>query len=168
MGKKIVCSKTKQVVPEPFNSLLPGPRYKTENTHKDGSKVTGYGKSKSESRRDANRKSNSSGGCFLTSACVEARGLPDDCQQLQVLRNFRDGYVWSLPEGEELLATYYRVAPEVVAAISRSGAAKQEYAQVFAEIEDAVDRILIGDHEGALAAYKTMFCRLSSTYLGHN
>ena len=27
-------------------------------------------------------KGNDSGGCFLTSACTEARGLPDDCREL--------------------------------------------------------------------------------------
>lgn len=31
-------------------------------------------------------KGNDSGGCFLTSACTEARGLPDDCHELTVLR----------------------------------------------------------------------------------
>ena len=35
-------------------------------------------------------KGNDSGGCFLTSACTEARGLPDDCHELTVLRSFRD------------------------------------------------------------------------------
>ena len=45
-------------------------------------------------------KGNDSGGCFLTSACTEARGLPDDCHELTVLRSFRDGYLRSQPEGE--------------------------------------------------------------------
>ena len=43
-------------------------------------------------------KGNDSGGCFLTSACTEARGLPDDCHELTVLRAFRDGYLRSQPE----------------------------------------------------------------------
>lgn len=34
---------------------------------------------------------NNSSGCYLTSACVNAKGLPDDCEELTVLRNFRDG-----------------------------------------------------------------------------
>ena len=33
-----------------------------------------------------NSGSGSSAGCYLTSACVEAKGLPDDCQELQTLR----------------------------------------------------------------------------------
>ena len=32
----------------------------------------------------------SSGGCYFTSACVEAQGLPDDCHELTALRKFRD------------------------------------------------------------------------------
>ena len=51
-------------------------------------------------------KGNDSGGCFLTSACTEARGLPDDCHELTVLRSFRDGYLRSQPEGEAEIAEY--------------------------------------------------------------
>ena len=51
-------------------------------------------------------KGNDSGGCFLTSACTEARGLPDDCHELTVLRAFRDGYLRSQPEGEAEIAEY--------------------------------------------------------------
>ena len=62
-------------------------------------------------------KGNDSGGCFLTSACTEARGLPDDCHELTVLRSFRDGYLRSQPEGEAEIAEYYAVAPKIVDAI---------------------------------------------------
>ena len=37
-----------------------------------------------ECPRYKNRNSSSSTGCFLTSACVEAKGLPDDCRELTV------------------------------------------------------------------------------------
>ena len=30
----------------------------------------------------------SSGGCYLTSACVESKNLPDNCHELTVLRQF--------------------------------------------------------------------------------
>ena len=29
-------------------------------------------------------------GCFLTTACIRAKGLPDDCMELQTLRAYRD------------------------------------------------------------------------------
>ena len=59
----------------------------------------------------------SSSGCYLTSACTEARGLPDDCDELKTLRAFRDGYVRSQPEGEADIRHYYAAAPRIVRAI---------------------------------------------------
>ena len=53
----------------------------------------------------------SSSSCYLTSACTEARGLPDDCAELTALRAFRDSYVRSQPEGESDIQHYYAVAP---------------------------------------------------------
>jgi len=55
--------------------------------------------------------------CFLTSACVEARQLPDDCVELETLRRFRDTYVVSLPSGNGDLREYYTIAPKLVTAI---------------------------------------------------
>ena len=59
----------------------------------------------------------SSGGCFLTSACTAARGLPDDCHELTVLRSFRDNWLKQQPDGVMLIAHYYEVAPKIVEAI---------------------------------------------------
>lgn len=45
--------------------------------------------------------------CFLTKACVEYAGLPDDCPELQTIRKFRDEYIHSLPDGGSLVEDYY-------------------------------------------------------------
>ena len=44
-------------------------------------------------------KENDNGGCYLTTACVAARGLPDTCAELQTLRAFRDGILTRRPGG---------------------------------------------------------------------
>ena len=38
-------------------------------------------------------KGDTSGGCYLTSACMYSKGLPDDCYELETLRNFRDTWL---------------------------------------------------------------------------
>jgi hypothetical protein len=106
-----------------------------------------------------------SGGCFLTTACVEAAWLPDDCEQLQVLRRFRDTFMRFIPGGREMLATYYTEAPKIVRSIATSQYPEVEYHRMFAEIKDAVNKILRGDSDGALDAYRAMFLRLSNAYL---
>lgn len=48
MSKKPVHTEVKSVVPEPFNSLLPGPTKVATTTYSDGSQQKGYGNSKTE------------------------------------------------------------------------------------------------------------------------
>lgn len=52
--------------------------------------------------------------CFLTSACVAHKGLPDNCVELKKLRKFRDEYMLKHPEGKEMIADYYVLAPSIV------------------------------------------------------
>ncbi len=47
---------------------------------------------------------------FLTTACLQAAGLPDNCKELQTLRRFRDEYVSRLPNGSAILSHYLNVA----------------------------------------------------------
>ena len=65
-------------------------------------------------------KGNDTSGCFLTSACVNAKGLPDDCYELTTLRKFRDEYLSKQECGECEIAHYYHVAPAIVERINAS------------------------------------------------
>jgi hypothetical protein len=56
-------------------------------------------------------------GCFLTTACCEALGLPDDCFELEALRRYRDLVLAASPQGREDIALYYRLAPAILAAL---------------------------------------------------
>lgn len=63
----------------------------------------------------------SSGGCFLTSACTEAKGLADDCYELTMLRAFRDEYLVKQKSGKAEIAHYYITAPKIVETINADG-----------------------------------------------
>jgi hypothetical protein len=56
-------------------------------------------------------------GCFLTTACCEVLGLPDDCCELETLRRYRDLVLAASPQGREDVALYYRLAPAMLAAL---------------------------------------------------
>lgn len=62
--------------------------------------------------------SENSGGCFLTTACVDHKGMADDCYEMQVLRAIRDTIVTWNDEMKELVQEYYRIAPEIVRKIN--------------------------------------------------
>lgn len=55
--------------------------------------------------------------CYLTCACVDAMGFADDCEDLTILRGFRDNWLAKQPEGPDEIQHYYSIAPKIVAAI---------------------------------------------------
>jgi len=57
------------------------------------------------------------GCCFITSAACEAMGLPDDCDELQTLRRYRDQFMMTNESGRREVEQYYRIAPEYLARI---------------------------------------------------
>jgi hypothetical protein len=58
-------------------------------------------------------------GCFLTTACCEVLGLPDDCFELRTLRRYRDETLPAMPGGAAAIAAYYLVAPTILDRLAR-------------------------------------------------
>lgn len=104
-------------------------------------------------------------GCFLTTACVEHAGLPDDCVELQSMRAFRDGYIASQPEGPGLIQEYYRDAPHVVQRIHSSPDCDQTLEDILLTVRGIVTTIASGRQEKALSDLKTMFTVLREKYM---
>lgn len=111
-------------------------------------------------------KGQDSSGCFLTSACVEAKGLPDDCYELMVLRRFRDEWLCNQPGGNEEIAEYYFVAPQIISAVK----GRDDYLLVFRSIYEklvkpCVDMIDRGENEVAHKLYRETVKQLQLQYL---
>ncbi|MBU2616237.1 MAG: hypothetical protein KKC19_03980 [Nanoarchaeota archaeon] len=105
-------------------------------------------------------------GCYITTACVGAKDLPDDCLELQTLRNFRDGYLANQLEGSSLIQAYYSSAPNIVKAINREPNAQDIFAEIFdRDIATAVRMILEGNNEGALKHYMDTVMRMRNRFL---
>ncbi len=103
--------------------------------------------------------------CFISTACAEARGLPDDCLELQVLRGFRDTYVREQPQGNDLIQRYYVVAPGIVRRIN----SRPDRVRVYTELYDGlvqrcVDLILDNKPEAALREYMRVVRSLEKQY----
>lgn len=109
---------------------------------------------------------NSSSGCYLTTACVVARGLPDDCFELQTLRKYRDSYLKHRIGGEEDIRYYYDVAPKIVAAIDALENAKEIWGKVYEElIIPCIQCIGKKQYETAYRMYKSYTLHLGDEYL---
>lgn len=115
-----------------------------------------------EEKSDDDKGSN----CFLSTACLTARNLPDNCTELQVLRKFRDEYVLSQAQGPELVATYYSLAPRVVRAIHARPDAREIYESIYAElVRPCVDLIAAERFEDALKRYRRITQNLCRRFL---
>ena len=106
-------------------------------------------------------------GCFLTSACVEAMGLPDNCFELMTLRRFRDTYVANLCGGRGEIAEYYTIAPLLVKAISaHSNGLKETYQQIYDTVVAPCAKLISsGLFAEAYALYKQKFLELQTRFL---
>lgn len=112
-------------------------------------------------RQSPNRRPRIKSLCFITTACVEARGLPDDCYELRLLRLFHDEYVAKLPDGPRILSEYERKAPRIVAVVKNLG--EEEAERVWDDLYErgvrrAVAHIVNGRWDEAYEVY-TSRCR---------
>ena len=73
-------------------------------------------------------------GCFISTACAVALDLPDDCQELTVLRTFRDNYLLKREEGRRAVTRYYEIAPAIVARIDSLPSRSMIYRKIFSQL----------------------------------
>lgn len=94
------------------------------------------------------------GNCFITTACVKYYKLPDNCQELQILRKFRDTYLIKSTKGRRLVAQYYDIAPELVKKLEAAPDKKLLFGEIFAQIRKSCTAIENGDFEKARITYQ--------------
>ena len=104
-------------------------------------------------------------GCFLTTACTSSRGLPDDCEELTVLRSFRDNFLRETPAGCKLIDRYYQIAPSIVAAIIQRPDAQGVFDEIYGVICKCVAAVKDHRYDDALQLYYLMVNSLERQYL---
>lgn len=102
--------------------------------------------------------------CFITTACVRAMGLPDDCMELTMLRAYRDNYLARKYSGQELINLYYELSPRIVEAIDRQSDREGIYARLYQVISNCTRCIRRKEDEDAFRLYVTMLMVLKDLY----
>ena len=106
--------------------------------------------------------------CFITTAVCEAEGLPDDCDQLQTFRAFRDGWLARQPDGRELIEEYYNIAPAIVTRINYCDNAARRYAQIRTKyLQPCYQDLQAGRMQRCKRRYVKMVRVLEKQYLTH-
>lgn len=120
-------------------------------------------KFKEKRRKEKEKKSDE--GCFITTAICESMNKPDDCYELNLLREFRDSYLLSTPEGQELVSKYYRIAPSIVYQIDKSMDANEIYSHVYSGyLKHVIEYIEIKEYHKAIRVYKEMVNHLEAAF----
>lgn len=104
--------------------------------------------------------------CYITTAVCRSLDKPDDCYELTTLRNYRDQYLLSSEEGNELVQEYYNIAPTIVKRIDRSADADQVYREIWNQyLKPCVRLIEEEKRESCEVLYSDMVKSLERRYL---
>ena len=105
------------------------------------------------------------GGCFITTACVEHMGLSDDCEQLNILRMFRDKLVEEDELFREIVLDYYKKAPSVVKKINESDNKDEVLEHLYNElVVPCVEMLKNNQEQEAKEHYINTYKKLLKTY----
>lgn len=103
--------------------------------------------------------------CYITTAVCTSLNKPDDCYELNLLRSYRDGYLMSQPNGEEMIAHYYDVAPTIVKHIDKRSDSEEIYRGVWENYLSPCIRMIEQDkNEECMEAYGNMVADLQNKY----
>lgn len=104
--------------------------------------------------------------CFITTASVEAKGLADDCYELNALRVFRDEYVRNLPNGDEIIREYYETAPRIIAGINQAKNSREISLSLYEHlVVKSIEFIHSGKKDDAFKNYLKIANQLKKRYL---
>lgn len=109
--------------------------------------------------------SSSSKCCYITTSTVNYMGLDDDCEELTLLRKFRDGYLINQPNGEDLIKLYYRYAPQIVEGIDKRDNKAEIYINLYEIVKQCAIAIRNGDNEFAFNTYCRMVRKLYDEFI---
>jgi hypothetical protein len=99
--------------------------------------------------------------CFLTTACTAARGLADDCCELEALRRFRDEELLRWSGGPEAVELYYELAPQILDALEDDPERETVFEALYNDlVVPCVADIQAGAYTSAYLRYQEVVHRL--------
>ena len=104
--------------------------------------------------------------CYLSTACVVAMDLSDNCEELNILRKFRDDYMATDMKMKNDICEYYKYAPQIVKSINLLSDYKEIYKDIYTRlICPCVKYITKGEYQKAYKLYKSIYFELKNKYL---
>jgi len=142
-----------------------------------GKKVgKGYGwtfkESDKNARRDSSRGGGSSGGgsssggscCYITTACLDALGLPRNSLEMQAMKVLTRGYILKSFSGKREYVQYGRKAPGIVQAINSREDALSIWERVYEKVREVTTSVLSGNYAKGHQQYKDLVLGLEEKF----
>ena len=105
-------------------------------------------------------------GCYVSTACIRAKGMHDDCSDLRILREYRDSYLLKKEGGIRDIARYYKTAPDVVNSIDSLPSSAEIWLDLYDSlVSPCVTLIRQGELEKVYEIYKNCVLELEKKYL---
>lgn len=104
--------------------------------------------------------------CYITTAVCESLGKPDDCYELELLRNYRDKYLIEENAGRDIVQQYYNIAPTIVKRIDKRDDAKEIYNRIWTDyLTPCIHLIEENEKEACKEVYSDMVSSLQKKYI---
>jgi hypothetical protein len=104
--------------------------------------------------------------CFVTTAVCRGLQKPQDCKEIKLMKQFRDGYFSESTEGKQLIQEYYDIAPTIVKRISKEADPEEKYLYLWdTYIKRCVDYIENDRNEQCGCLYESMMSELKEEYM---
>lgn len=108
------------------------------------------------------------GGCFVSTAVCTALGKDDNCEELLLLRSFRDQILLKSVEGARLVENYYRCSPDLLSRLEvRSLDDPHIYERVYrCHLDPIIGLVRLGRNMKAIEAYIAMVANIGGWTTG--
>ncbi len=104
--------------------------------------------------------------CYVTTAVCQNLNKGENCEELRLIKEFRDGYLASTQEGAALIEEYYDIAPTIVKRIAREANPGEKYLYLWnTYIRKCVDLISRDENERCGRLYRSMMAELKEEYM---
>lgn len=104
--------------------------------------------------------------CYVTTAVCRNLNKGEDCEELRLIKDFRDDYLASTEEGQALIEEYYDIAPTLVKRIDKDAGAQEKYLWLWnTYLAPCVAYIRAGEEENCKKTYCGMIEELRSEYM---
>ncbi|MBD5551006.1 MAG: hypothetical protein HDQ96_07515 [Lachnospiraceae bacterium] len=104
--------------------------------------------------------------CYVTTAVCRNLNKGENCEELQLIKAFRDNYLAVTKEGQDLIEEYYDIAPTLVKRLGKDAGAQAKYLWLWnTYLAPCVEYIKKGEQESCKETYCNMMEVLRKEYM---